>query len=108
MNKDKFLPVGSVIKISGSSSLWVINGYFAGESGSSKVYDYVIGQYPIGYTSDKVYFADRDSVQAVLFVGFQNEQFKKYLPILKRIRETIDSGGSPEDLIAELENRKEN
>ena len=69
------LPIGSVVRISGAVRLLMICGRIVGRGEDDTLYDYVGCIYPEGVVdSESMFFFNRDAIEQVLFIGFQNEE----------------------------------
>ena len=69
------LPIGSVIKTLEGVRYLMICGRIVCAEGSDVIYDYVGCLYPEGIAgSDSLFFFNRDDIEKVLFIGFQDEQ----------------------------------
>lgn len=72
MYKD-LLPIGSVVLLKGGEKRIMICGRIQTKAGSDKIYDYSACYYPEGIvSSDSMFFFDRDAIDAVYFIGFQD------------------------------------
>ncbi len=71
-----WLPIGSVVYVGGFEHPVMIIGYLGSSGGNGKIWDYFGRQYPAGWSSDEqdILF-DRDAVEGVLAIGYQDEQF---------------------------------
>ncbi|MCR5213824.1 MAG: DUF4176 domain-containing protein [Eubacterium sp.] len=78
MYKD-LLPIGSVVKISDAERYVMICGRIVVPEGTDRIYDYVGCVYPEGISSsnDMVFF-NRDAIELLYFVGFQDVQELTY------------------------------
>ncbi len=69
------LPIGSIIRAEGGTRYLMICGRIVTAEGDDKIYDYVGCLYPEGIAgNDSLFFFDRDAVEELLFVGFQDQQ----------------------------------
>lgn len=74
MYKD-MLPIGSIIRAEGGERYLMICGRIVCSDDSDRIYDYVGCLYPEGVAkSDSLFFFDRDAIEQVLFIGYQDEQ----------------------------------
>ena len=78
MYKD-LLPIGSVVKLIEGERYVMICGRIVVPEGMNDIYDYVGCIYPEGISSgeDMVFF-NRDSIELLYFVGFQDTQELTY------------------------------
>ena len=97
--KDKYLPIGTIVTIKGSNRLFSISGYFVKkELKDPKVYDYMLSDYPGGINLEQLYMVNREDIDVIMFIGYQNESFNKYERILHKIRKIADEGKKIEDV----------
>ena len=69
------LPIGSVVRLEGGERYLMIYGRIVCAEGSDKIYDYVSCPYPEGIAKDDdTIFFNREAIEQVLFIGFQDEQ----------------------------------
>ena len=74
MYKD-LLPIGSVVKLAGGERYVMIIGRIVVAEGSDDIFDYVGCVYPEGVCGgEDMLFFNRDAVDSLYFVGFQDEQ----------------------------------
>ena len=67
------LPIGSVVLLKGGDKRIMICGRIQTRAGESKIYDYSACYYPEGImSSDNMFFFDRDAIEHVFFIGFQD------------------------------------
>ncbi|MBO5550526.1 MAG: DUF4176 domain-containing protein [Lachnospiraceae bacterium] len=73
------MPCGSVVKLTGGERYVLICGRVVFADGDDHVYDYTGCLYPEGIAcEDKMLFFDRDTIERILFVGFQDRQELEY------------------------------
>jgi hypothetical protein len=69
------LPIGSVVILKGNERYLMICGRIVCTEDNDKIFDYVGCPYPEGIAkSDNMIFFDRDAVDSVVFIGFQDQQ----------------------------------
>lgn len=103
---ESLLPVGSVVLLKGARKRVVIIGRIQVMTGDPTVYDYVSCPYPEGLIdTDELYFFNREDVEAVYFIGFQDpEELQFRAERLAPLGELyVDEGGQ----IAERERAEE-
>lgn len=77
MYKD-LLPIGTVVLLKGGEKRIMICGRIQTKSGENTIYDYSACYYPEGILSpDSMFFFNRDAIDQVCFVGFQDEEEKE-------------------------------
>ncbi len=84
---DKFLPVGSVVLLSGGKKRVMITGYVAvGKETGNKVYDYIGCLYPEGViSSDKNLLFDHNQISQVFYMGYVDDEQKGFSEKLKQL-----------------------
>ncbi len=87
MYKD-LMPIGSIVRLIGGTHRVMICGRIVCKAGEDKVYDYVACLYPEGMTnSEEMFFFNRDAIEAVFFIGFQDEDELKFRQALNQLGE---------------------
>ena len=67
------LPIGSVVLLKGGQKRIMITGRIQTRAGEDVIYDYSACYYPQGIvSSDSLFFFNRDAIERVFFVGFQD------------------------------------
>ncbi len=78
MYKD-LLPCGSIVRLAEGEHLVMICGRVVLAGGNDHIYDYTGVFYPEGMTGkDNMIFFDRDAIENILFIGFQDKQELEY------------------------------
>lgn len=73
------LPIGSVVLLKGGDKRIMICGRIQAKEGENRIYDYSACYYPQGLASaDGVFFFDRDAIDRVFFLGFQDAEELAY------------------------------
>ena len=73
--REKFLPIGTVVLLKGGKKRIMICGRIQTRSGEDKIYDYSACYYPEGIVgSSSMVFFNRDSIERVFFLGFQDTE----------------------------------
>lgn len=87
--REKYLPIGSVVLLSGETKKLMITGFCSSEEGEEKEYDYSGCLYPEGLvSSDEIYLFDHEQINEINFIGYENEEEKEFK---KELIENIDS-----------------
>lgn len=87
MYKD-LMPIGSIVRLIGGTHRVMICGRIVCKAGEDKIYDYVGCLYPEGMTSsEKMFFFNRDAIETVFFIGFQDEDEFKFRQALNQLGE---------------------
>lgn len=88
MNSEKYLPIGSVLKLKKGTKEVMIIGYLCTTTDDKeKVYDYCGCLYPEGYLgSDKTLFFNHDDIDIIYSLGYINQNSKDFIEKLKTIK----------------------
>ena len=88
MEKNFFLPIGSVVKIFEKTKMNVmIIGYMPESEGGDR-FDYVAVQYPIGaYNQELFIFFNREHVREICHIGYENDEYYALNDILVKFAE---------------------
>lgn len=74
MYKD-LMPIGSIVRLKGGERRVMICGRILCREGEDRIYDYTACPYPQGIIgSSEMYFFDRDAIEEVYFIGFQDSE----------------------------------
>lgn len=73
MYKD-LLPIGSVVLLKGGNKRVMICGRIQTRSGEDRIYDYAACYYPEGIDPQNMFFFDRDAIERIFFLGFQDAE----------------------------------
>ena len=85
---DKILPLGSVVLLKGATKPIIVIGYLTMDSSNSKVWDYMACPYPVGVMGmDQNFVFQKESIEKVIFEGYQDEEGKKFLDDMKKYKE---------------------
>lgn len=92
MNYQKFLPIGSVVLLKEGKKRIMITGFCCiGNADKNKTYDYSGCLYPEGFlSSDKTLLFDHDQIEKVYYIGYSDDEEKKFQEKLKKILEKIN------------------
>ncbi|WEV53401.1 DUF4176 domain-containing protein [Bifidobacterium sp. ESL0704] len=81
---DGWLPVGSVVHLRGGERLTMVAGHMQEEAGTGTYWDYLGYPYPEGRAdASRDYFFNKDFIDGVYFVGYQDVAGGEYLDFLK-------------------------
>lgn len=88
MEREKYIPLGSVVRLKDASALVMVTGYAAiDEDEATKIYDYVGCQYPEGIVDqDEMLLFDHSQIAEILYIGYESEEYNKYI---KEVEETV-------------------
>lgn len=90
--KGKLLPIGTVVKLEGSSKNVMITGYYSKSDDKSRIYTYNGCLYPEGFMENRFFFFDGPQIEDVLYRGLENEELDKHLQKLSDM--TISNSGT--------------
>ena len=77
--KRELLPIGSVVMLDGGNTPLMVTGYRMKEKvEDEKIYDYVGCVFPEGFMEQIYSLFDQNQIKETLFVGFEDEESKKY------------------------------
>ena len=88
MNKEKFLPVGTTVKLNGERGICVIMGFLVQkqESNDKKVYDYLGCTYPYGFYDPTISLMfNHSDISEVLHEGYVNDDWNSFDEKLKEV-----------------------
>ena len=72
---EELLPIGSVVLLKDGEKRVMICGRIQAKEGEDTIYDYSACYYPEGIlSSDSMIFFNRDAIQNIYFIGFQDEE----------------------------------
>ena len=93
--EEKFLPIGSVVKLKGGQKRLMITGFLQmeqEEDGQKSVWDYIGCLYPEGMiTSEINYLFNHSQIEEVYFIGLVDEEEKEFKKKLVEVAETIEN-----------------
>jgi hypothetical protein len=105
MEKNRYLPLGSVIKVKDIDKIFMIIGYQI-ENKDGKIYDYAICEYPQGAISSAFNITtDHSNIEKVLFKGYTDEDFvkrNKYLHECEEEENYMFWGSTKNDKLKEI------
>jgi len=107
MNKEKYLPVGSVLMLKNGKKRVMITGFVAtAPETEGKVYDYIGCLYPEGViSSDKNLLFNHDQISEIYYMGYVDDEWKKVEVKLKELVEKQLNSVAKEEVV---ESVKEN
>lgn len=84
LTTDQWLPVGSVVHLEGRDECVTILGYMQRDVQTGLVWDYFGLDHPMGFykPGNDVLF-DRDSIDGVVSVGYQDIDWERFVDMLK-------------------------
>ncbi|KFI45518.1 hypothetical protein GA0061078_0131 [Bifidobacterium bohemicum] len=84
VNYDGWLPIGSLVHLKGGERLTMVTGQMQEEAGTGTYWDYLGYPYPEGRAdASKDYFFNKDFIDGVYFLGYQDVAGGQYLDLLK-------------------------
>lgn len=80
MNKEKYLPIGSVVLLKGAKKRIMITGFVVkGKESGEKVYDYMGCLFPEGViSSDKNLLFNHDQIDKLYYIGYSDNDEKEF------------------------------
>lgn len=87
--KEKYLPLGTIVRLKGATKKLMITGFCAVESDSKEtVYDYSGCMYPQGFlSSTQTALFNHDQIEELYFMGYADEEEKQFKLKLKEVLE---------------------
>ena len=84
--EEKYLPIGTVCLLKEAKKRVMITGYAAtGKETGDRVFDYMGCIYPEGIiTTEKTLLFDHDKVDKLYYMGYMDDEFKKFHEKLKQ------------------------
>ena len=94
MNREKYLPIGSVVLLKEANKRVMITGFAAkGKETGDKMFDYMGCMYPEGVIrSTQNLLFNHDQIDRVYYIGYMDEEWKELEPKIKDIVEKINNG----------------
>ena len=90
--ENKYLPIGSVVKISDRQKKLMITGYLpisTNENQERKIWDYCGCLYPEGViTTETNYVFNQNNIEEICFLGLEDDEQKKFQ---EKIQEAVKS-----------------
>ena len=84
--KEKYLPIGTVVRLKGATKKIMIMGYCPIEKEKNEMYDYSACLYPEGLVdSSKILLFNHDKIEQVYFVGNSDEEYQKINEQMKQM-----------------------
>lgn len=86
--KRNLLPIGSVVLLKGGEKRLMICGRIQARGSDDSIYDYSACYYPEGITaSDELFFFNKDAINRVFFIGFQDKEEEGFSTFLDSLNE---------------------
>lgn len=88
MNREKYLPIGSVVLLKNGKKRVMVTGFAATalEAENPRMYDYMGCLYPEGViSSDKNLLFDHNQIDQIYYIGYIDEEWKKTEAKIKEI-----------------------
>lgn len=80
---EKFLPIGSIVKVDETNKLYMIAGYLPTVSDGA-MREYTALRYPMGAVSSKVFaFFNREDIKEVVHQGYEDKAFHALMEIME-------------------------
>ncbi len=70
----ELLPIGSIVLLKGGNKRLMICGRIQTRQGEDTIYDYCGCYYPEGIEPSNMFFFNRDAIDTLFFVGFQDAE----------------------------------
>lgn len=91
MNKEKYLPIGSVVLLNDAKKRVMITGFAVkGKETGNKVFDYMGCLYPEGViSSEQNLLFNHDQIDKIFYIGYVDNEWKEVESKLKSIIEEM-------------------
>lgn len=85
MEREKFLPIGSVVLLNGGTKKLMITGFCSeANDNKGKVYDYSACTYPEGFlTNNQIILFNHDDINQLIYIGYEDDEEIKFKDNLK-------------------------
>ena len=84
--KEKYLPIGTVVRLKGATKKIMIMGYCPVEKEKNEMYDYSACLYPEGLIdSSKILLFNHDKIEQVYFEGNSDEEYQSINEQMKQM-----------------------
>lgn len=101
---ENMLPIGSVVLLEGGQRRLMVVGRIHKMRDDDTIYDYIGCPYPEGVVGDSYAFFNRDDIERVYFIGFQDSESLEYSARLAALGELyVDEDGHIQERKAEDE-----
>lgn len=92
MNYEKYLPIGTVVKLKDGTKKIMITGFYCTKKEANKIFDYSGCLYPEGLISmDKFYFFDHVQIQNVYHIGLIDDEERNFKEKLVEISNKLNN-----------------
>ena len=90
-----FLPIGSVVKLTGGTKRVMICGRVQSEVESGKMYDYSACLYPEGFLgADSMYLFNNEDIAEVYYIGMQDPEEFAFRTVMDQELEKLNQAGN--------------
>ena len=96
MNKEKYLPIGSVVLLKDAKKRVMITGFAAkGKETGDKIFDYMGCLYPEGIiNSEQNLLFNHDQIDKIFYIGYIDEEWKRIESKLKEMVNNLEKKGN--------------
>lgn len=100
MEKREYLPLGSIVRLNGSTKKFIIvgRGLMIKQPEGTRFFDYAAVPYPEGICEDKLGYFNSDVINKVVFRGFCDEDDQVIVDGIHAFLEKIEENVMKEDL----------
>lgn len=86
MKYEKYLPIGTIVLLSGGKKRLMITGFCCtDEKNKEKIYDYCGVLYPEGYIKfDQILLFDHEKIEKIYYLGLNDAENKSFQNELKK------------------------
>ena len=94
MNKEKYLPIGSVVLLKEARKRVMITGFIAQSKQTGKqIFDYIGCLYPEGVvSSEQNLLFNHEQIDKVYYIGYIDDEWRKLMPQLEEVNKKMING----------------
>ena len=92
VNENMWLPVGSVVRLSGGEKPIMVAGFLVRDAQTGACWDYLGYPYPEGRRDGEDLFFNKEQIEAIAQVGFLNAEGCAHQAFIEMSNEAIEQG----------------
>ncbi len=100
--KNRFLPLGSVVRVDQINYDIMIIGYAVKNEDDGKNYDYIGVIDPIGYYQKEMFLFNEDKINDIVFMGYQKDKYVEYREKIYKFAKDVKNDINVDQAIKEL------
>lgn len=106
MKPEKFLSIGSVVRLKKDHKLIMITGYLPQDNVNNQMYDYSGCLFPNGLNPNDILLFNRNQIDNVLFLGYQTNLSKHFTEALEDSKTKLDQNIPLEEILKDIQEEK--